>query len=292
MNCSVITNDKLYVGCRDRRVFIYNKFSLELLKTLEVPESVHCMCTLSDFTQVALGMTDGHVMILGTDEESSMDNDGVAILNAAHLRDIGGIWAICGVNNDTELCLGTLSGVHVAAIGIKTLTRSYEHYLKDQNIWNVCEYDDNKVICTRWDKAGYFLLDRNDPQSMKKPIEIKDPDSENKNCTDLVPMPTYDPQECPFFITRGQRKVSLLDVKHKKIYTLYEDDNNKWGYNKVSIMDRGQGRFNLLYVSNEGGSDQVIKRFDFPNIFEEGLRKIVNLSHKEMEPSFLKRIFK
>ena len=131
MNCSVVTNDKLFVGCRDRRVFIYNKFSLELLKTMEVPESVHCMCTLSDFTQVGMGMTDGHVMILGQDEEAPLDNDGVTILNAAHLRDIGGIWTICGVNNDTELAIGTISGVHIAAIGIKTLTRSYEHYLKD-----------------------------------------------------------------------------------------------------------------------------------------------------------------
>jgi len=87
----------------------------------------------------------------------------VQILNAAHLRDIGGIWSICGVNNDTELAVGTISGVHIAAIGIRTLTRSYEHYLKDMNIWNVCEYDDNKVICTRWDKPGYILLDRNDP---------------------------------------------------------------------------------------------------------------------------------
>ena len=50
MNCSVVTIDKLFVGCRDRRIFIYNKFSLELLKTIEVPESVHCMCTLNDFT--------------------------------------------------------------------------------------------------------------------------------------------------------------------------------------------------------------------------------------------------
>ena len=283
MNCSVVTNDKLFVGCRDRRVFVYNKFSLELIKTMEVPESVHCMCALNDFTQVAMGMTDGHVMVLGSDEEVQEgseelgNSNNITILNVAHLRDIGGIWSISGVNNDTELVVGTITGVHIVAIGVKTLTRSYEHYLKDQNIWNVCEYDDNKIICTRWDKACYYLLDRNDPQSLKKPTEIKDPDNFNKNVTDLVPLPTYDPQECPFFIVRGLKKVQLLDVKNKKLYTLYEDDNNKWGYNKVSVMDRGQGRFNLLYVSHEGATDQVVKRFDFPNIFEEVLRKIVNL---------------
>ena len=67
MNCSAVTNDKLFIGCRDRRVFIYNKFSLDLLKVMEVPESVHSMCLLNDNTQVAVGMTDGHIMVLGQD---------------------------------------------------------------------------------------------------------------------------------------------------------------------------------------------------------------------------------
>ena len=237
-------------------------------------------------------------MVLGSDEDGAEGDAGglsdptkITILNAAHMRDIGGIWSISGVNNDTELVVGTITGVHIVAIGVKTLTRSYEHYLKDQNIWNVCEYDDNKIICTRWDKASYYLLDRNDPQSLKKPVEIKDADNFNKNVTDLVPIPTYDPQECPFFIVRGLKRVQLLDVKNKKLYTLYDDDNNKWGYNKVSVMDRGQGRFNLLFVSHEGGTNQVVKRFDFPNIFEEGLRKIVNLQHKQVEQGFFKRLF-
>lgn len=30
MNCSVVTVDRVFIGCRDRRIFIYNKFTLEL----------------------------------------------------------------------------------------------------------------------------------------------------------------------------------------------------------------------------------------------------------------------
>ena len=131
MNCSVVTVDKLFVGCRDRRIFIYNKFSLELVKTIEVPESVHCMCTLNDFTQVAVGMTDGHVMVLGSGSADETGGDmGAQIMNAAHLRDVGGIWTICGVNNDNELALGTITGVHIAQIGSRNITRMHEHYLK------------------------------------------------------------------------------------------------------------------------------------------------------------------
>ena len=74
MNCSVVTLDRLFVGCRDRRVFVYNKFTLELQKTIEVPESVHCMATINDFTQVAIGMTDGHVMIIGISSDN-LDGD-------------------------------------------------------------------------------------------------------------------------------------------------------------------------------------------------------------------------
>ena len=74
-------------------------------------------------------MTDGHVMILGMSSDALDGEQGAQILNAAHLRDVGGIWTICGVNNDTELALGTISGVHIASIGIRTITRSHEHYL-------------------------------------------------------------------------------------------------------------------------------------------------------------------
>ena len=279
MNCSVVTVDRLFIGCRDRRIFVYNKFSLELLKTIEVPESVHCMCTLNDYTQVAVGMTDGHVMVLGMSTDQTEGDQGATISNAAHLRDVGGIWSICGVNNDTELALGTISGVHIASIGIRTINRSHEHYLQGKNIWNICEYDDNKLVCTRWDQAHLYLLDRTDPQSLKKNVELKDPDPTNKNITDLVPLPAYDPIEFPFLIKRGARRLSLVDMVNKRNYPMYEDPNNKWGYNKVSMVDRGEGRFNLLFIVNEGRDKQIVKRYDFPNIFAEGLRKVVNLRH-------------
>ena len=258
-----------------------------------MPESVHCMCTLNDFTQVGVGMTDGHCMVLGTSADELDADKGAQILNAAHLRDIGGIWAVCSVNNDTELALGTISGVYIVSIGIRVLTRSHEHYLAGRNIWNIAEYDDNKLICTRWDQPHLYLLDRNDPQSLKKPVEIKDPDSQNKNITDLVPLPAYDPVEFPFFLKRGLRRLELVDVLNRKCYTMYEDANNKWGYNKVSLVDRQDTRFNLLYVVNEGLNKQVIKRYDFPNIWCEGLRKVVNLRHREENKSgFFSFIFK
>ena len=76
MNCSAVTVDKLFIGCRDRRIFVYNKFSLDLLKALEVPESVHCMCLLNDNTQVGVGMTDGHVMVLGQSSSEDTSDKG------------------------------------------------------------------------------------------------------------------------------------------------------------------------------------------------------------------------
>ena len=293
MNCSVVTVDRLFIGCRDRRIFVYNKFTLELQKTIEVPESVHCMATLSDFTQVAVGMTDGHCMILGSAADDLEGDNGAQILNAAHLRDVGGIWSICGVNNDNELALGTISGVHIAQIGARTITRGHEHYLKDRNIWNICEYDDNKLICTRWDTPHLYLLDRTEPGTLKKPVEIKDPDPNNKNVTDLVPLPAYDPVEFPFFVKRGLRRIEIVDVVSRQLYTMYEDQNNKWGYNKVSIVDRQEGRFNLLFVVAEGQNRQIIKRYDFPNIWGEGLRKVANLRHKqEDKQGFFSKLFR
>ena len=74
-----MTHDKLFVGARDRRVFVYNKLSLELVKTIEVPESVHCICSLHNFEQVSVGMSDGHVMIIDCAPEDEPSADGVVV---------------------------------------------------------------------------------------------------------------------------------------------------------------------------------------------------------------------
>ena len=196
------------------------------------------------------------------------------------------------MNNDTELALGTVTGVHVAALGNRSITRTHEHYMKGKNIWNIAEYDDNKLILSAWNSPHLYLIDRVAYQKTKKIVEIKDLDSSDKCITDLVPLPAYDPIEFPFFIKRGLKRLTLVDIVNKKNYTMYEDTNNKWGYNKVSLIDRGEGRFNILFVVNESKNKQIVKRYDFPNIFSSGLRKVVNLRHKEIQPGFFTRVFK
>jgi hypothetical protein len=61
---------------------------------------------------------------------------------------------------------------------------------------------------------------------------------------------------------------------------LYSEPNNIWGYNKVAVVDRGHGRFSLMFVVAETKEDQIVKRYDFPAVFDEGLRRVVNLHHK------------
>ena len=61
----------------------------------------------------------------------------------------------------------------------------------------------------------------------RKPMEISDDDPTNKNVTDLVPLPSYDPVDFPFFIKRGLKRICLVDILNKKTYSLYDDVNNK-----------------------------------------------------------------
>jgi len=79
---------------------------LELSRIIEVAESVHCMCTLHGDKQVAVGMTDGNIVVL----DCSTD---VSVIVERQFKEIGGIWTICSVNNDSELAVGSLSGLHV-----------------------------------------------------------------------------------------------------------------------------------------------------------------------------------
>jgi hypothetical protein len=87
------------------------------------------------------------------------------------------------------------------------MQRSDEHYLKEKNVWNLCEYDTNKLAVTTWNDANVHLLDRNDSRTLAKPPIISDPDKKNVNCTDLFPLPNYHPFESPFFIKRGKNSI-------------------------------------------------------------------------------------
>ena len=104
MNCSIEVGGLLFIGCRDRRIFVYNNDSLELMKVIEVAESVHCMCTFKDL--LVVGMTDGNLLLLDCSVE-------LTVLMEAKFRDIGSIWTVCSCNDDNDLALGTLQGLFI-----------------------------------------------------------------------------------------------------------------------------------------------------------------------------------
>lgn len=66
MNCSADLTDYLVIGCRDRRIFVFDKHSAELerIKVIETPESVHSITVIRDETIIVIGMTDGNIMLL------------------------------------------------------------------------------------------------------------------------------------------------------------------------------------------------------------------------------------
>lgn len=71
------------------------------------------------------------------------------------------------------------------------MLRTDEVYLKSLNVWNIKECDQNKLICTTWNDANCYIVDRNNPYTMKNPIVIVDPDKKNIHPTDLWPLPGY-----------------------------------------------------------------------------------------------------
>jgi hypothetical protein len=77
--------------------------------------------------------------------------------------------------------------------------------LKDMNVWNVCEFDKNKLICVTWKTPHTYLIDRNDTNSIKKPLVIYDKNSKNKHATDLWLLPNYNYHKCPFVLKRAMK---------------------------------------------------------------------------------------
>ncbi len=64
------------------------------------------MCTLKNDSQIAVGMTEGNVLILLCEED-------ISVRMESRFRDIGGIWSICACNKDNDLALGTISGLYI-----------------------------------------------------------------------------------------------------------------------------------------------------------------------------------
>lgn len=108
--------------------------------------------------------------------------------------------------------------------------------MKGFNVWNIMEYDTNKLICSTWNDANIYLIDRN--ESVTKPTCIVDPDKKNDHCTDLTPITGFDPQKFPFFVKRSAKRVSLIDIITHCQYELYKDANTKWGYCKLGLVDK------------------------------------------------------
>ena len=134
MNCSADLTDYLVVGCRDRRIFVFDKHSAELerIKVIETPESVHCMTVIRDESLLVVGMTDANIMLLQCGQGQDF-----GIVNEGRFPELGGIWSLCGLNRDTELAVGTLKGIYIMKIAtnpgdVDGISRpSTEHYLPD-----------------------------------------------------------------------------------------------------------------------------------------------------------------
>ena len=109
MNCSIISGKRLFIGCRDRRIFVFDKDTLVAQNIIEVVESVHCFCSIKEGSQIAVGMSAGNVIIFSASFEVKIQIEGC-------FKDLGGIWSITACNNDADLAIGTVGGLFILNI--------------------------------------------------------------------------------------------------------------------------------------------------------------------------------
>lgn len=187
---------------------------------------------------------------------------------------------MCAVNEDSDLACGTMSGLYFIQIQDNRMLRTDELYLKDLNVWCVKEIAPNIVIATCWLNANTYLINRSEVLPKKKPLVLEESTSKNNHATDLILIPGYDFNRCPYVLKRAKKSVSLIDIRQLKQYTLYTDLNAEFGYSKMATRDLGSDAFEILYVASEGKNKTVVKRFQFPSYYKQGLRKISNLKHR------------
>lgn len=93
------------------------------------------------------------------------------------------------------------------------MIRTDEVYLVDKNVWNIKEYDTNKLICSSWVLPHLYLIDRNDSLTLKKPIVIVESNYRNNKATDLLLIPGYDYHKNPYILKRAMKSLTLINMR-------------------------------------------------------------------------------
>jgi hypothetical protein len=121
-----------------------------------------------------------------------------------------------------DFALGTSKGVYFFKV--------YEDFtvepvtsipcLPGRDITELSEYAIDQFVVAAWHSNDLILVDRkapsDDSQSLREPLWC------NNLCTDLVPLPGYNPENFPFYLSKSLRSIKLINFKTKKVHTLLE----------------------------------------------------------------------
>jgi len=141
---------------------------------------------------------------------------------------------------------------------------SFVRKIKDGDFYSVFEYDEEKFICSEWEKPGYWLYD----QTTGKFERIEDLDKGWHPF--IVPLHGYSYNNFPYLVGRSYQHISLIDVKGKKTYTLQKSEHI-YDYLQKSIevgYNPETGELKLIY--REKGAKFFVKTY--PKSFYENLK--------------------
>ena len=78
------------------------------------------------------------------------------------------------------------------------------------------EISQNKFLCGIWGESAAYICTKGEQTAIK----LNCPTAEETQCTDILPVPDFNPKSNPYLIMRNNKGFNLVDVGQLKIHKL------------------------------------------------------------------------
>ena len=109
-------------------------------------------------------------------------------------------------------------------------------YLKGELVSQVFEFETGQIFTSVFHSSQYRIINRLETNKDKIIYTLPSDKMVTEGCTDIDPLPGFDPVHFPYCITRSQFSINLLDTKNKQVYCLLLDKNPEFDNEFMSIV--------------------------------------------------------
>ena len=168
-----------------------------------------------------------------------------------------GIYKVIRTTND-EYALACSGGLYFAKLDPvrKLFTLQKEFLLADHLVTQVHEVQGNKFVVGCWGVPWVALVDKVKKTLLKIPCPLPD----ELQCTDLIPLPSFNLRTFPLLVQRNSKALNLVNLQNFTMHRLVMRNNQSGSFQKLMIdVDKyNHNKLRLIFVTREQAVEEVV----------------------------------